>query len=309
MAILLDVLLPVFFVIGAGYLSVMLRLYSGNLIDNLLKFTQTFAIPVLLFKGMSELDLAQSFDPALLASFYTGAFLSFLTGLLGAHYMFGRDWESSVAIGFCCLFSNSLMLGLSITERAYGSNALEANFAIVTIHAPFCYCIGITAMEIVKSQQKSFFGILKNVLSAMFQNAIILGILAGFLVNIFNIPIHKSVSDAVTMISSAALTLALFSMGGVLFRYRPSGDFTIIAMICVISLVLHPSLVWMFATQASLNTEAFRSAVLTSAMAPGINCYIFASMYGKATRIAASTVLISTALCLFTVWGWLGVLP
>ncbi len=54
-------------------------------------------------------------------------------------------------IGFCCLFSNSVLLGLPITERAYGPDALTGNFAIIAFHAPFCYGLGITAMEIVRA--------------------------------------------------------------------------------------------------------------------------------------------------------------
>ena len=56
---------------------------------------------------------------------------------------------------FCCLFSNAVMLGLPITERAYGKDALQYNFAIVSIHAPFCYFLGITVMELVKSSEES----------------------------------------------------------------------------------------------------------------------------------------------------------
>ena len=46
------------------------------------------------------------------------------------------------------------MLGLAIT-RAYGPDALQANFAIITLHAPFCYGLGITVMEIVRNSGKS----------------------------------------------------------------------------------------------------------------------------------------------------------
>jgi len=38
-------------------------------------------------------------------------------------------------------------------------------------------------------------------------------------------------------------------------------------------------------------------------MAPGLNAYIFANMYGRAKRVAASTVLIVTAGSVFTIWG------
>ena len=87
---------------------------------------------------MSAVELVQTFDPALLVAFYIGATTGFFLGLFGARFVFGRDWEDSVVVGFCALFSNSLMLGLAITERAYGPDALQANFAIITMHAPFC---------------------------------------------------------------------------------------------------------------------------------------------------------------------------
>ena len=144
MQTLIDVILPVFLVIGFGYLSVWKGLFPVSGIDGIMRFAQGFAIPCLLFKAIAELDLGASFDPRLLASFYAGATLCFFTGIFGARLFFKRDWEDCVAIGFCCLFSNSLLLGLPITERAYGTDALTGNFAIVAIHSPFCYGLGIT---------------------------------------------------------------------------------------------------------------------------------------------------------------------
>ena len=44
-------------------------------------------------------------------------------------------------------------------------------------------------------------------------------------------------------------------------------------------------------------------------MAPGVNTYVFANMYGKAKRVAASSVLFGTALSIVSVWVWLAVLP
>ena len=52
-----------------------------------------------------------------------------------------------------------------------------------------------------------------------------------------------------------------------------------------------------------------RAAVLTAAMAPGVNAYLFADMYGRARRIAASSVLVATLLCILTAWLWMGLLP
>ena len=309
MQILLDVIVPVFMIVGFGYISVWQNYFDENLIDALLKFTQNFAIPVLLFKAMSEVDLAQTFDPKLLIAFYTGASSGFFLGFSSARYIFGKDWQDCVTIGFCCLFSNSLMLGLAITERAYGTDALNANFAIVTLHAPFCYGLGITMMEIIRNKGKKTVQMAKNVLEAMFKNALVLGILAGFFVNFVKIQLPGSFQTAVDMIAAISLTTALFGMGGVLYRYKPKGDFGILVMIILVSLIVHPSIVWSLGKTFTLDLPSFRSAVITSAMAPGINAYIFANMYSRARRIAASSVLLTTGASFFTVWWWLAVLP
>ena len=131
MSALLDVIIPVFLIIGFGYCTVWTKLFSTDTIDGLMKFTQNFAIPVLLFDAIAKVDLFNVFDFSLFFSFYVGATAGFLIGFLGSHYIFHRSFEDSVVIGFCCLFSNTVMLGLPITERAYGEEA----FNII------CYCI------------------------------------------------------------------------------------------------------------------------------------------------------------------------
>ena len=308
MAALLDVILPVFLVIGFGYLAVWQGWFSDSGVDGLMKFAQGFAVPCLLFRAISTLDLGQNFDVGLLLSFYTGAFAGFLTGLAGARWLFGRDWEDAIAIGFCCLFSNSVLLGLPIMERAYGLSALEANYAIIAIHSPFCYGVGITAMEIARNRGNSMASLPGKVLRAMFKNALILGIVLGFIVNLGNVTLPLVLVDAVDLMVRAALPAALFGLGGVLYRYRPEGDMRTILFVVLVSLILHPVIVWGMAAQNDLSEAALRSAVVTAAMAPGINSYLFANMYGRARRVAASAVLIGTGTSILTVWLWLIVL-
>lgn len=309
MQALLDVILPVFLVIGFGYVAVWRGLFPDSGVDGLMVFTQNFAIPCLLFRAIWTLDLSQSFDPLVLISFYAGSAAGFTLGLLGARYLFGRDWEDAVAIGFCCLFANSLLLGLSITERAYGSDALEANYTIIALHSPFCYGIGITAMEIVRARGTSVARLPGTVLRAMFRNALVIGISLGFAFNLLQVEMPRPATDALDMMVRTALPAALFGMGGVLYRYRPEGDGRVIAFVCVVVLVVHPAITWTLGTLFQLPVAAFRSAVITAAMAPGINAYVFANMYGRARRVAASSVLIATGLSLGTTWVWLSILP
>ena len=83
MQALLDVILPVFLVIGFGYVSVWGRVFPESGVDALMKFTQHFAIPCLLFQAIANLDLSVSLDAGLLISFYAGAACGFLLGDAG----------------------------------------------------------------------------------------------------------------------------------------------------------------------------------------------------------------------------------
>ena len=309
MSALLDVIIPVFLIIGFGYCAVWSKLFSTDTIDGLMKFTQNFAIPVLLFDAIAKVDLVNVFDLSLFFSFYVGATAGFLIGFLGSHYIFHRSLEDSVVIGFCCLFSNTVMLGLPITERAYGEEALKHNYAIVSVHAPFCYFLGITVMELVRSTEKSISKKTLVIFKAMFSNALVVGIVLGFLVNILGIDLAKTIQASIDMITAVALPAALFGMGGVLYQYRPEGDIGPITMVCLVSLLVHPVIVWVTGLSSGLTDMQMRSAVITAAMAPGINTYVFANIYGRAKRVASTGVLLSTAFSIGTVWLWLNLLP
>ena len=309
MQALLDVILPVFIVIGFGYAAVWRGFFSDEGVDAVMKFTQNFAIPCLLFRAMSTLELDQGFSVPLLASFYLGATISFSLGIAGARLIFKRDWPDAVAIGFCCLFSNSVLLGLPITERAYGVDALAGNFSIVALHTPFCYLLGVVTMEIAKGAKQGVRAAFGTVVGSLARNALIIGIALGLLVNLTGLPLPGVLIEAIDMMVLAALPAALFGLGGVLVRYKPEGDMKTILMVCVISLTIHPTISWTAAKAFALDEHALRSIILTASMAPGVNTYIFANMYGAARRVAASSVLIATTASVFSVWLWLLILP
>ncbi|MGY6632382.1 MAG: AEC family transporter [Alkalilacustris sp.] len=309
MQALVEVILPVFLVIGFGWSVVRLKLFSDAGVDGLVAFTQNFAIPCLLFSAIASLDLATVFRPQLLGAFYFGAITGFVTGLLAARWLFGRPWEDAVVVGFCCLFSNSVLLGVPITERAYGPEALAGNFAIIALHAPFCYIVGITVMEAVRNKGRGMLSTLGRVGPALVRNPLVVGVALGFVVNLSGLPLPGVVDQALGLMVAAALPAALFGLGGVLNRYRLAGDLRLVGVMCAISLGVHPAVTWGLGLALGLDTGQIRSAVLTAAMAPGVNAYIFSTLYGRAMRVAASAVLVATAVSVVTVWVWLQLLP
>ena len=302
MSALLDVVLPVFAVVAAGFAAGRAGLIGEAFTEALTRYAQGFAIPCLLFSAVSTIDIAASFDPALLLSFYAPAVTCFALGMLGARLL-GRGIEDAVAIGFCCLFSNSVLLGLPITERAFGADALAGNYAIIAFHAPVCYALGIGTMEIARAGLHR--AALGRIARRAFGNALIIGIALGLTVNLSGLTVPAPVSEAVDLMAASGLPTALFALGGILSRYAPKGEMRLVALVAALALGLHPALTWLLGQWANLTTGQMRSAVVTASMAPGVNAYLFATMYGRATRVAAASVLVCTALSILSATLWL----
>lgn len=314
MTVLFTVILPVFLVLGYGYVVAWRGMLTEQGIDSLMRFAQNFAVPVLLFLQVARLDLATNFNPWMWLSFYTGAFVCFFIAWFGSLRFLGRTPEDAVAIGFCAFFSNSLLLGVPIMERAYGPDALAGNIAIIAIHSPLLYTFGITVMEVTRARGQSMSPrrIAGRALSGVLHTPLIIGILCGAVMNLLlraGLVMPDAFWDAADMMASAALPVALFGLGGVLFRYRPSGDTSAIVLCCVCSLVIHPVITYGLGMAFGLSTNALRSSVITASMAPGVNAYLFSAIYGTAKRVTASVVLISTALSMLTIWFWISILP
>ena len=183
----------------------------------------TFAVPVLLFASVARLDMAENFNLGMWIAFYSGAFLSYFIGWGLALYWLKRPGTDAVAIGFCCLFSNSLLLGIPIMERAYGAEAIAGNVAIIAIHSPLLYTFGITMMEITRARGQSLAvsQIAMRALSGVLHTPLIIGILCGVAMNLLTragLVMPQGFWAAVDMMARAALPAALPSYRDYLAR-------------------------------------------------------------------------------------------
>lgn len=286
-------------------MAVRLTWFNGDQIDHLMRFAVQLAIPCLLFRATATIDLASAYDWRMLLSYYLAAVGGFILTYLVMRRVFSKRAGEAVAAAFCALFSNLVLLGLPISELAWGLDSMPPNFALVSVNAPVCYLIGITVMEYLRADGRNASATVAVVGKAIFRNSMMIGIGLGFIVNIGGLALPAALMSAIDLLAGASLPVALFALGGVLTRYAMSKSLPEAGAISVISLVLQPAATWWLASQFGLDTQITRSLVLMSAMAPGVNAYLFASMYHRSLDIASSTVLLSTLLSVFSVSLWL----
>jgi len=304
---LLNAIAPVFLVVLVGYAAARRGLFDVATIDALMRYAVRFAIPCLLFRAVSTIDLGAAYDSRAMVSYYGAAVVCFTVGTLAARQVFGRRPGEAVAVGFGGLFSNSVLLGLPVIELALGKQALPGAYAIVSIHAPFCYLLGIVAMELARADGRALPETVAVVLKTMFSNSLMIGIGLGFLVNLAPFSLPGFASTALDLVADSALPIALVGLGGVLARYTLTERIAETATISAVSLVLHPALALALCTVFGLPVAERNVVVLMAAMAPGVNVYLFANLYGRAQGTAAATVLLATVASAGSlgVWSWL----
>ncbi len=304
-----NVVAPVFLLIAVGFLSVRLRLYPAAGVGGLIAFVNNFATPCLLFRAMLSVDFRTAFDPELLLAFYIGAFTTFTAGALFTRWKFRRNAGEAVAVGFAALFSNTVLVGLPIMQRAYGEQALPAMYAIIGLHAPLLMSVGMMTMELSDRGGRNLAGSLRQAARGIVTNPLLIGIALGLAGNLVGLGQPEIIDAATAMMASAVLPTALFGLGGALNQYRLREAWAQALVATGLKLLLHPAIALVLSLYVfGLPWELARVAVVTAAMPAGLNVYVFATHYGRATDVAANAILNSTVTSVFTISLWLLVL-
>ena len=306
---ILNVVIPVFAIIGLGFLAVRFRLYPSDGVRGLVAFVNNFATPCLLFEAMLTSDFGSTFNPNIIAPFYVGALTSLLVGSLIARRLFGDRPGESVASGFSAMFTNTVLIGIPILQRAYGDAALPTTFSIIAFHAPMLITIGMIVMELVRRDGEPLYRALFSALLRILQNPLLWGVGLGLIGNRLGVVLPEPGIAFLDMMSAAVLPAALFGLGGALNEYRLSDNWLQAGLMSLLKLVGQPLIAYVLMVHVlHVPMEFARYGILLAAMPSGINAYVFATYYDRNVNVAANTILISTVLSVVTVSTWLYVL-
>jgi len=299
-------ILPVFLIIIFGFICRHLEVLTDQDIDTLVRFCQNIGIPILLFYNILNLDLNIVFEIGIWFSYYSSLFACFFIGFLGTKYFFFQKTVDAIAFGFCAMFSNGVLLGLPICALAFGDESLSINYGIIVGHGPICYLLGIIFMELAKTKQASLGKSLLASIKPIFSNNLSIGILSGLMLNLVGFQFPLIMNDALKIFIVCSIPLALFSLGGVLYKYKVSKNLRISIFLIFISLIFHPLIVFALGTYSfSVDRNILANGVIMGAMAPGLNSYFFANMYNAGKEVIASTIFIGTIATIFSATAWI----
>lgn len=306
MYFVVDVIAPVFVIVFIGYMAVKLKAFPASGIGALISFTNNFAAPMLLFRAMLTLDFSTALDPKIIGPFYVAAFSGFILGIILARTVFSYRPGEAVSVGFSALFTNTVLLGIPIVQRAYGVEALPILFLIIGFHAPSLMTVGMITMELSRRDGRPLSIALLDAAKRIASNPLLIGIFCGVTLNLSGLHLPKVIEDATSMLVQAVLPTALFGLGAALTQYRIKKAVLPAAAMTAIKTIMHPFLAWLLLVPIlGVPHEISRAVVLLAAMPSGINAYIFATYFNRALDVATSTILLSTLFSIFSISFWL----
>lgn len=307
-AILADialVVLPVFGVVALGFVSAKTRLISDKASDGLAEYVFGLAVPILIFKTLSESRLPEAQPWGYWIAYFTGAFAVFGIAMVLAIKVFHRSHTEAVVHGFSAGQANTVFLGVPLILKAYGEEGAVPLFLLIAIHLPVML---VAATLLVEGSAGLSFATARKLLRTLALNPILLGIYAGGIARLFGFQAWGVGKQILDLISASASPCALISLGLALNRYGMSGDLKATAIISGLKLVVHPALVLLLTLFLPMPPVWAGVAVLFAAMPCGINAYLLAQRYGAGVQTSASAVSLSTALGLVTIAFWLYIL-
>ena len=292
--------------LGTGFLVGNLNYLPSEVADSLNAYVVKLAVPVLLFMAMYQLEFKSAFNFQMLVSFYTGAVAAFVAGIILSRLIWKRRPGEAVAAGFCAVFSNTVLIGLPVSQLAFGEAILTPIFGIIAFHASFLYTLGMFTMEFSRRDGRGLWDTVKAASQSVLANPLMAGILMGMLVNLTGIKLFPQLEQALDMIRLTAIPAALVGIGIALNRYKISSEIPESLMVLALALAVHPAIAFVLAHHVfALDGMLVQAAVVLAAMPPGMNVYIFAAMYHRAESLSASVLIIGNILAVFTIPLWL----
>ena len=301
MSVFLDIVLPVFALIGLGYAAAALGLFDAAATRALSGFVFQFALPVMLFSSLAAQGKPAGFAPSYLVAFFVGAVASAALTALIAPRLKPLERRGRIIAGFSSAYGNVILLGIPLVLTAFSEAASLPLFVLVTFHGPILMT-AVTVLLEAGGDGAERRNLLLDTARGLLTNPILIGLVAGIAFGATGLELPKPVSASAELLGQAALPTALFAMGASLRGYRIRGALPLAFTMVGLKLVVQPAIVWILVDHVfHLEPPWSDVAIVLAGMPSGINAYLFAARYRSGEAEAATAILISTALSLVSV--------
>ncbi|SMX40041.1 AEC family transporter [Octadecabacter ascidiaceicola] len=291
--------LPFFTLIGLGYGAGQTGFFTPEATSYLTKFVFYFALSAMLFRFSANLSLSEILDWPFVFAYLWGSLFIYLIAT-GVALFRKRGVEEAAVEAQCAVVGNVGFLGIPMLVLLLGEQAIGPVMLVLAVDLIVFGSLIVILITGSRDGRMSV-GVLKTVGVGLLKNPMIVSISLGLIVSSLGLPIPDPANEFLAILGAAATPGALFAIGASLAT-KSAEKLAVAGWLSFAKLVLHPAAV-AFAALVMFRIDPYAAGVMITASALPVagNVYILAQHYGVAPARVSASILISTALSVFTI--------
>lgn len=301
-----SILLPIFGLIAAGYISRKTKVMGATAASELNRFVVWLALPALLFDIMANSHWSALYLPDFISVYLLGSMGVFVLVLVWRLKQGHRLADASID-SVSAAYSNAAYIGFPLLFLTFGTSSHVPTTLASIIVVSVVFAMAVVLIEIGLQAEGSIKLKVKKVLKSVLLHPLILAPIAGVGVASLSISMPQAVETFLKFLGNAASPAALVSLGlfladaKVAAQQVPSQSKTTPWILTVMKLIGQPLLVaWLALGVFQMDRELAMMAILLAALPTGTGPFMLAELYGREALVTAQTVLFSTVMSLMT---------
>lgn len=298
--IALDCVLPVFTMLGLGYLAKSSGIVTEEIVPPLNKLCFSVLLSIYMFGNVYSADFSKAFSPRLIVFLTVQTFILFGIGCLIVCRTV-RDRRRCGAYLQSLFRSNIAIIGVALAQTLTDAEGVATMTIVITIMVPIYNILAVVALEILGGKEISVRYLLKGIL----KNQLIVGSLLGLVFSLLNIRLPKSLESAVFSVGKAGTVLALITLGISFNMSSLKKNRGHIVFLSILRLVIIPVFVVTAAVLFGFRNNELAIIMLVSAAPMASTAFSMARIYNSDYELTGQIVVTTSLFCSFTFFVWI----
>ena len=295
-----NIILPLFLCIALGYFLRRIKLLSDETVQALNKLTFKVFLPVYLFNNVYSTNLSQAWNGKLVLFSVLGVVGLFLLLLLVIPLLEQDPKKRGVMIQGI-FRSNFALFGLPLAISLCGEEKSGPTALLVALIVPVYNVLAVLALEIYRGGKPNILKILKGIVT----NPLIIASLIGVILNVLPFSLPESIVKACSDIGKVATPLSLVALGGSFVISEVRKNLRPLLIVLLGKLIISPLLLVAIAVLLGFRDETLVPVMIMFGAPIAVSSYPMAQQMDGDGELAGQLVVLSSALCILTIFLWI----
>ena len=293
----MDVLLitlPIFALIGLGWIGVKLGLFDSVVGAGLSRFVFWLAFPALLLSSMAKAPPPDSAMAGQIGIWLSVLLTCQLSARIGSRLL-GFDGTAQAGIAMASSCANTAFLGTAVLVSLLGPNILPVVAAFVAVENIVIVSLAVAGLRLAKSAGGDAMSIARTALAGMF-NPTSVGALIGFVICVSGNHLPAPLARPIEMLGGAASPVGLVALGIVMATLSGSltKDWGETFLVVILKCIVLPIAMYNAFTLFGAPTDITHAATVLAACPSAVNVFIQARQSDVWAEQAATAVFITS---------------